>query len=442
MAIFLVIYFLILGIIGFLLRKKQSGDEFLLSNRKTNWILVGASLFTLIGGGELATLSTLSYLFGFSGIYLFLGFSIGFLSLIFFIPKIRKSSKENLLHSLPDFFYEKYGKSSGLIVTILSFIAFFALLVIQFSAGAQIVSALSGWEYITALLVIGLVISIYLIFGGFKSVLATDIVQGAAMLILLPLILWAMYNTTNVDLNLSSFEAIDSFSILSLTFTGMFVVLASSDIWQRIYAAKDNKNANKALILAAILFILFGIGICGLGVFAKTGLSEIDPNNAFIASVTSLLPTWASTFVILLVFSSIMSTADTEIFLLSSIFSREITRWKNGYKTNKLTSLTVKANLARWAIFIIVLMSILVSIYFNNLVDIYIFLLSVIIIISPPLIIGFFTELKNNTVTTSIIAGLIMFISLIYTGNLNPDNLVLIVIPSFLVTMVIKTFQR
>lgn len=442
MIAYLIIYFGILGIVGFILRKHSSGDDFLLSKRDRNWVFIGASLFTLIGGGELATLSTLSYFYGNSGIYLFVGFSLGFLALIYFVPRIRSNSESNLFHSLPDYFYEKYGQSSGLISTVLSFIAFFALLIIQFSAGAQIVSALSGWEYLSSVLIIGGVIIIYLLFGGFKSVLATDIIQGIAMLILLPLILWAISNTKEYNLDEITFEGIDGFSIISFVFTGLFVVLASSDIWQRIYAAKDNSNANKGLVLASVLFILFGLGLCGLGIFAKAGLPAIDPNNAFVDSVTTLLPVWASTLVVLLVFSSIMSTADTEIFLLSSILSRELIRWKGGYKNNKLTSEQTTTSHARIAIIIVTVLSISTSIFFDDLVDIYVFLLSVILVISPPLIVGFFTTLNNKTVTVSILVSLVVFFSLIVTKQLNADNLVIIVIPSFLVTLLMKIFQK
>lgn len=318
------------------------------------------------------------------------------------------------------------------------FLAFLSLLLIQFSAGAQIVSAIAGWSYLYSLFATGIIIATYLIFGGFQSVLVTDVVQGIVMLILLPLILWAVGTNEVVETTKTSFEQLDLLTISSFVFTGLFVVAASADIWQRIYAARDNKSAKAGLVLAAILFIVFGFGIAGLGVFAKVGLPNIDPNNAFVESVVSLMPKWAFVTVILLVFSSIMSTADTEIFLLSSILSREITRWKNGYKSNRETSENTKITIARVCVVVITLLGLILSAFFVELVDIYVFLLSIILIISPPLLLGLRLKLNDKSVSISIILSLITFISLIITGNLNANNIVLIVIPGFLFTLISK----
>ncbi|MCH8244684.1 mechanosensitive ion channel, partial [Patescibacteria group bacterium] len=87
---------------------------------------------------------------------------------------------------------------------------------------------------------------------------------------------------------------------------GLFVVAASADIWQRIYAAKNNTHARIALGIAAVLFVLFGFGLCGLGIFAKVALPAIDPNNAFVESISQLMPKGLVVVVILFVFGKVI----------------------------------------------------------------------------------------------------------------------------------------
>lgn len=441
MSILLGLYILVLFVIAYFFRKSKSADEFLIGSRNLGWLAMTASIFTLIGGGELATMATFGHQYGWKAIFLFVGYSLGFLFLGVLSKKIKSHDEAVASHSLPDYFYAKYGFIPGLLTTVVSFLAFLALLVVQFSAGGAIVSSLTNLSYPLAVLLCGSVVAIYLALGGFKGVVATDVIQGLVMLVLLPVI---YFSTTSFDFE--STQAVRSelswMAILSLVIAGYFTAIASADVWQRIYASKNARAASKGLIVAAVLFIVFGFGLIHIGEFSRLIDPTADPNNAFIHGLQALLPGGFSVFVILLVISAILSTADTEVFLLTSMASKELARWKGKMYGNHEVLQTMTKTKSQFLLIIITSIALLLSILFSDLTTIYLYLLGLIMTISPILLMGFFIDLNKLNVTLSIATNLFMFTVLIACGFLNPDNLVLIVIPGFLIVLIIKMYNK
>ena len=79
-----------------------------MSGREATPMLVAAALFTLVGGGELITLTALAYAYGFGGLSLFLGYAGGFCFLAVFTTRIRGAT--DMMHlSLPDFVHYHFG---------------------------------------------------------------------------------------------------------------------------------------------------------------------------------------------------------------------------------------------------------------------------------------------------------------------------------------------
>ena len=82
----LICYSAILAVLSYRRRGWANYDDYLMAKHSLGAFPVAASLFTLIGGGELVTLTALSFLFGYAGLALFIGFalSFGFIGFFFF----------------------------------------------------------------------------------------------------------------------------------------------------------------------------------------------------------------------------------------------------------------------------------------------------------------------------------------------------------------------
>lgn len=436
--ILLLVYAIVLILIALWDRKKSvsTGDEYLMAGRNAPPYQVAAALFTLIGGGELVTMVSLGYTFGFGGIALFLGYALAFIFVGTMAFKVRDEYDAKQYLSLPDYIHYKFGKSVGHLVFLISFVAFFALLLLQFTAGGQLLSSLLNVNYTVAVIITALIAFTYLFIGGFRSVLRTDAFQGVAMLLLLPLLIYILANTNGSEVATEvESESLPLFLWVSLTITGFFVGSSSSDVWQRAYAAKSNKDAMKGFIIGSIVLLFFGGLLIWLGIEARSISAVSGGDSALVEIIQEVLPGIFSLVAIILILSAVISTADTEIFLLSGLAVREQLHIKGLSGIDIKNNETVKSTRI-WMVAVSI-SSVLTGLYFSDLIEIYTWLLSALMILSPTIIAALLGFIHKYASYISIIIGVISFILLAMMGKLTLDNSYLIVLISGLVYITI-----
>lgn len=419
-------------------RKHKTADEYLMGGRNASSAYVGSALFTLVGGGELITLTALAYVYGWAGLALFLGYAIGFSFLAIFAKRIRINARAL---SLPDYIHQNFGPIAGHLVFLVSFGAFFSMLLIQFTAGGQILQPLLHIDYSLCILITAFIATIYLVIGGFRTVLVTDMIQGVSRILLLPLIIVAVVFGIEGGLQPFSAEPLSLMVWISLTVTGFFVAASSADVWQRIYAARSDKAASGGLLVGAVSLMIFGAMLVQLGILAKVGGVAMSADTAFVDALSSGLPMWATYLAVILVLSTIMGTADTEIFLLSGMLSRELFRIKGIYDEEEISR---RQSIVKSRIFVVLIAASAVglALIFRDLLAIYTWLLSAILVIAPVVIFSLFFKLKKWQVQWSMLINLVLFIVLAIAGLISPENAYLIVIPSLLLFGALALLSR
>lgn len=415
-------------------RSSASFDAYLMGGRDAAWYGVGASIFSLIGGGEIVALTALGFIYGAPAISLFAGYALGFFALGLLSPRIRRLSGTGTFVSLPDFIHSRLGSFAGGLAFAVSFAAFFALLMIQFSAGGALVAGLTLVSYSQAVLAIGVLVTTYLFIGGFRTVIATDMLQGVARFLLVPLLVGALFQTLP-EPSLGKFfpsAATESMSmgvITGLILTGFFSAVASADVWQRIYAARSDRDSAFGLSFGAILMLLFGLLLVYIGVSAKVIAPASVADAAFSTALSGGIPPWVVTAAIALVLVSVLSTADTEIFVLTSLIGREASREGNF----KLTSIDDRSP-PTWARTIVVLTGALstgAALLFSDVIQVYVWLICLLLAISPAVLAGIFGRFQSTAVGMSILLNLALFGALAALGRITADTAYLIVLPGF-----------
>ncbi len=111
---------------------------------------------------------------------------------------------------------------------------------------------------------------------------------------------------------------------------------------QRLGASKG--AARRGLVGGATALLVFGVLLVFVGLIAKTAGVTEDPNQAFGAVMTGLLPRWAGVIAILLVLTTVMSTADTEMFLTGGLLSRELARLRGAQTARSAAAATTIVN--------------------------------------------------------------------------------------------------
>mgnify|MGYP006278377661 CR=1 FL=1 len=165
------------------LRKKagKNSTNFFLGGRAIKWPVIGASLFaTNIGAEHLVGLSGDSYRYGLSAgsVELTCAITLGFACALLFPYYIK-----NKIYTIPEFLEKRYSKSarfffSGLmlVISIMTKLAF------TLFAGALVLNGILGWNVMTTVFYIGLVVAVFTIVGGFTAVAYSDVIQVVLMI--------------------------------------------------------------------------------------------------------------------------------------------------------------------------------------------------------------------------------------------------------------------
>jgi SSS family solute:Na+ symporter len=401
----LLAYAIVCLVIGFWSSRRQRDEDFLIMGRSMNtWSFVTTVVASYIGGAAIVAYTAFVYRFGIAAISLFIGTALGFLLFIPFARKLREVSGEKQFFTLSDWFYFKYNNSTGLLSAIIMFVVYFGLLTNQFIAGSTILANLSGWSYETALLFSSVIICVYLLAGGFSSVVRTDSFQYIVMIVLfifLGVILFTGEGQQTTK-ELVDFSRMDIGMTLAFMVFGVLNMFQSSEYWQRVYAAKSNDVVKRGFRISAAVVLLTGFALTLIGLAAHMHFDGIDPKNAFPMGLGILVPDKILGVGLILIFAAIMSSADTMIFVLSSSLAKDFL----GRFSHKVQSTHSLRKNTRLFILLFSIAGTLSALYFRDLINVFIFITGLGFAIVPPVIASFYYNIHSKAVNAAFIAGI------------------------------------
>jgi len=411
--------------IGSLYRDRTSSLDFHLAGREVGALRLGASTFTLIGGGEFVTLTALSYIYRAWSLIFFVGVALGFLFLALLVSRARANSKSADLHSLPDYFEYHFGRRGSVIATVLASISLGALLLIQLVVGGMLISLATQIPLSACIIGMAIVISIYIYLGGFNGVLATDIVQAFVMFAVIVLLVFAYSASGGASAQVANGYTIPPLGEAAvLAFGGFFAVLGGADVWQRVLSGRDNTSTRKGLLINSIAWLIFGMLIVALALKIQVNHPTADPNNAFFLMLETGLPSWLSAMAALLLFSALVSTADTEMFVLSVMANKEMNRSRKGIEISTKTTKTY--------VIAITFIACILALFLQELVEIYFLLLYLMMILGPVTLARLLGRGSQILMLIGIFGGVLVLVILIAAGRLSGAYPLLIACPPLL----------
>ena len=378
-------FFVILLAIGFIARTKNENDssEFLLSGRKMGLLLfIFTNVSTWYGG--ILGVGEFTYRYGIiSWVTQGLPYYIFAIIFAFFLAKkVRASS----LFTIPDKLEETYGKEVGVLSSILVFIlvspAPYLLMV------GNLISIMFNINLFYGLL-IGLVFSgLYLIKGGYKSDIYTDVFQffvmfgGFIVAVIVSVNNYGGMEFLKKELPATHLQFTGNVSIVYLLVWFLIALWTFADpgFHQRCYAAKNGNVAKWGIIISIFLWALFDFLTTSTGLYARA----VHPN---LANPVLSFPVYAeSTFgsgikglFYAAMFATILSTLNSFLFLSATTFGRDFV-----YKLSKNKNENRIVLYTRIGIAVAAAISLFMAYYVQSVVTIWYMIGSICI---PPIII-------------------------------------------------------
>ncbi|WP_346862238.1 sodium:solute symporter family protein [uncultured Draconibacterium sp.] len=356
-----------LGVGFYFMKKNKSTDDYYVGGRSLTSLHIGLSVVaTDVGGGFSIGLGGLGFTMGLSGSWLlFTGLLGAWLSGVFLIPKVAGLARKKGFFSFPQFLEHVYDKRVALFAGVISAIGYLGFTSSQILAGAKLAS--STFPVISiqnALFVMGGIAIVYTVLGGLKAVIYTDTIQWIILMvgllfIALPLAYFKIGGFGAIQETLdSSFLRLDSISwqqIVNWMFTIIPIWFIGMTFYQRIYASKDTRTAQKGWFIAGLFeypFMAF-VGVL-LGMFARVAIEKgmlagysfatIDAEMGLPVLLRTILPVGLMGIVLSAYFSAIMSTADSCLMAASGNILTDVLnkhRTANSLRYSQLLTLII-----------------------------------------------------------------------------------------------------
>lgn len=359
LAIYLTLYILSLFILTYFISRRQTKEDFLISGRnRGGWQILLSKFAAAIGAGYFISYTGLAYEYGIGLFAMLIGFIGGYLIFAYWAtPKIAKDSKEKKFYTIGDLVFDRTkSKLSMYIADIFSSAILFSWLLTGVIGGAKIINDFNLLSYNFAVIMTSLVVLTYILMAGHKAVILTDVVQSIIIFLLLVVITFGIIGNENIGTILSIETGnIDIIVLLGFFLFGLLSVFSYSDRYQLSYAAKSEKGLKHGMGLAIIPIMIAGLFLLLVGMFMASNSPGLDSGLVFTEALKNFLPASLLPLAIVLFFAGIMSSADTNIFAISSHYAM--------HRGGKVKSV-------REAMVVLVIITAILAILFPNVVDV------------------------------------------------------------------------
>ncbi len=409
----IIIYFLILLLIGYSSSRKESKENFLIADRKLSAFGSFASILaTKIGGGTLLLAIVYAYLYGYYAFAFFLGGGLGFFLFYLFARNLKKVADKKKFYTLIEYVKYKYSANSAFYLTFLLFLGTILNILIQGIAASKMLELIFGIDYFIALYIIIGIIVLYLMLGGFKAVIYTDIVQ--LILFVFLFIGISFFISGQAEVSVLEYESIPISLVIAFFVVGVFLPFSGNEFFQRVYATKESE-IKKSLLLSLFGYLIVGLILLFFCISVKSVLPDIDPDIALFKVFSIFFEGWFEVLGIVAILSLLMSTADTLMFNGASIFLHDLLEKKNISKKDY-----------RVVFLLIGIILIFFGFIFKEIVDLGVLYGQIYLVVGSVVFYGWIFKLKN--ISNSFIWVFILTILSLLIFGLDPRVLLIGVI--------------
>ena len=321
-------------------KKKYFFDYMLMGRSLTLPLFIATLVATWYGGvfgvTEIAFESGL-YNFLIQGIFWYVTY---FLFAFFLVRRIKAYEAV----TLPELAGKMFGKKARIIAAVFNF---FNVVPVTYAISlGLLIKILTGMGFLESTLLGVSFASFYSLFGGFRAVVLSDVVQFFVMCSAVLLVLIFSFFSFGSEilferLPSSHFSFMGKNSFLT-TFVWGFIALSTlvdPNFYQRCFAAKNSETARTGILLAIVIWFFFDLCTTFGAMYARALIPEAVPSEAYLIYSLQLLPSGLRGFFLAGIVATILSTIDSYLFISSNTLSYDLgpAKWKESLFFNKLS---------------------------------------------------------------------------------------------------------
>lgn len=341
-------YVILMIIIGYFCSKgKSSGKDYLTGGGKMPFYLIFATMgATLIGTGSSIGATANGFKNGFGGAAYGMGAALGILALVLVAKKskLREKNLETMAEEAQ--FHYNGNRLIKAVMSVMMYIIEVVWLGNHINGGATYLSYVTGLDLTTSKMIAVCAFGVYVIIGGYLAVVWTDLIQLTVLVIGFIAITviaipmaggWGTITETITaagkggNLSFYGVETMGAMAVFSLMFSVAIPCLGTPTYRMRIYTAKDDKTAIRALSMSGWLLLGFSllpaiIGMSAFTIATQTGATSVleKPDFAFTYIATSVLGPVLGLIFMVSGLSATMSSGDSDAIAGVTILIQDI----------------------------------------------------------------------------------------------------------------------
>jgi solute:Na+ symporter, SSS family len=315
--------------------EQMSTVELLLMGRKLSLpIFVATLVATWYGGIFGVTALTFE-----KGIYNILTQGIfWYASYLFFAFFLVKKIRHYNVMTIPDLSGKIFGPKARRFTATLNFLNLIPL-AYTISLGLFLQALFGGTLFMNTVIGV-LVVTVWSLWGGFRAVVFSDIVQFFFMILSVILVvffawaqmgspLWLFENLPKTHLDWSGGESVGTIFVWGFI---ALSTLVDPNFYQRVLAAESEKTAKRGIIISTLVWILFDCCTTLGALYAKVAIPEALPQNAYLQFAIQLVPHGVRGLILSGILAIILSTLDSYLFNAATCVSYDFFNLKNRFK--------------------------------------------------------------------------------------------------------------
>jgi Na+/proline symporter len=139
--------------------------------------------------------------------------------------------------------------------------------------------------------------------------------------------------------------------------------MASPELWQRVYAIKDQKHFKRSLFLSSVFYFIIGFILLLIGLVIRAAIPDISAETSLIVGFSRLLPVGFAGLSVVIIYSAISSSADTYMFTTAASVTQDFLE-KTG-----LTQKEKLRNTMRVSLIVLMTLGITMALVLKDIID-------------------------------------------------------------------------
>lgn len=316
--------------------KIKGVDSYYIADRGAKWyLIVGSLMASTVSGASFFGMMGFYYDLGASVFWIPIGVAWSWFIICYFIgPRLRRFGQ----FTIPDYLAERFDSPRlRPVFSLLVAIWMVILLGTIYIQGGLLFTTMFGWDYVTSIIVIGIIVVIFTVLGGMVAVLNSDFISMfaifVAMIVSVPIILNAAGGWGEVT-SVVSMERPDFFKNTSSI--GIAGAISWFLIWcvgylghpgylTRFYTAVNEREIVKAGIGITFLYLPFWILIFVAAVSAKLLYPSIgDSELIWVTYMYDYAPAFIVGIGMAGIFAAVLSSANSWLMAAATSIGRDI----------------------------------------------------------------------------------------------------------------------